>query len=71
MGYILALVFIAVAAIVLFIAIGVGRRGVRGRLPSSHDPVREEPAADAPTPGTSSVAGNAQASAADRKTPPA
>lgn len=72
MGYLIA----AILAIVLIILIAASMRGRggrtdRGRLPADHDPVREQPAADEPTPPVSVTATSRQREESERHTPPA
>lgn len=70
MGYILAL---GVMVILLVFAMGFMMRSGKpsGRVKGDRAILREEPSADAPTPGNSNTASRAEAATAQKHTPPA
>jgi hypothetical protein len=71
MGYILLLIIGAAVLIGLFVMF-VGRsRKPTGRTSPANDVTHKTPAADEPTPTASSTTNTTQASAAERRIPPA
>ncbi len=72
MGYIVV-IFVGVALMVVFVVVASKNKAPKtGRISSDGQAIlREEPSADAPTPGRSVTASRSEVKQAEKKTPPA
>ena len=72
MGYIIAFVIGLVVLVAFFVIAASNKRPKQGRISSGGTAIlREEPSADAPTPGRSVTATKSEVDAAGKRTPPA